>query len=112
MATIANLYSARHAQPALHLFEGHLLVCFVIQIETAAAAGVVANNAFKDRGGPVLRTLDALQDRGGRDRLADDGRMLAASSCDIFTVQSAADWRQKRDFVSYLNLVAGPRTPD
>ncbi len=70
---------------------------------------MVANNAFKDRGGPVLRTLDALQDRDGRDRLADDGRMLAASSCDIFTVQSAADWRQKRDFVSRPQPRGGTR---
>ena len=76
---IANLeLSQRPRGQLLHLLEGHLLVRFVIQIQSAAAAGVVANDAFEDGGGPVLRPLDALQNRSSLDRPADDGGVRAA----------------------------------
>src|SRR4029077_520184 len=91
----------------LHLLEGHLFVCFVIKIERAAAASVVANNALEDDGGSILRPLNALEEGNRLDPLTDDRRMLAAS-CGI-SVHSSAHRRQKRDFISWPQPRGGTR---
>ena len=59
-----------------HFVESHGLVGFIVQIEGAAPAGVIANDALKDHGRAVFTRLERICDWLRSDRLAYDRALL------------------------------------
>ena len=95
MAKSSRALEARRA----HLGEGHLLVGFVDEIESAAAAGVVAHHAVEDDDGAVFGTFEAGDDGVGVDAVVNDGDMWAGAFSKGIG-GAAADRGQQGDFVA------------
>src|SRR5260370_36652143 len=54
----------------LHLLQRHFFVGFVVEVESLAAAGLVANYAFENDGGTIFSALDCGECLGGVDWIA------------------------------------------
>src|SRR5579862_2501480 len=70
---VANLVLfQRLFRQRLHLLDGHFFIAFVLEIKSSAATSVVAHNAFKYGGGPVLGLLDGFEHGSAVDDFPDN----------------------------------------
>src|SRR5580692_1736376 len=85
----------------LHLGERHRFVAFILEIERAPLAQVVAHNALKHHHCAVRGRLEAVRKLRGRDGIACDtkeigiGRRFAAlvrGTCWHRAIMTTADW--------------------
>ena len=61
----------------VHLLQRHLLVGFVVEVQRAAAAGIVANDAVEDADGSVGSGLDSRSIAAASMRLTHQGDQQA-----------------------------------
>src|SRR5438552_14988674 len=66
----------RRLRQFLHLVEGHGFISFVVKIECAPSAGMVADNPFKNRGRSILGMLDGIGNLLDRNLLAHNRTVL------------------------------------
>ncbi len=74
-------FRQRLLRQQFHLFERHFRISFVIQVERAATAGVVADYSLENYGSAVVGLLDFFEKRLRVDWLMDDGSVMAVSGC-------------------------------
>ena len=94
----------------LHLLGGHLFVGFVVEMERAAAAGVVAHDAVEDDDRAVLAALESGNEFFGCDGVPSK-RGVESRLCvfaRVFDLTCASrDGRQQADFVALAQHLRG-----